>query len=367
LGLQNEIDRAFIKSLNSTANLPNLKLQAFPYPKITEDMFLTIAAATFPMLFVICMIMSVKNVIKNITIEIETSLKESMKMMGLSSSIHWFSWFTKCFIMMIIPFTINCILMTTNIISAIPMFAHSNALLIWILFVVYIVTVITFSFLMSVVFKKSSTAGNVGSLLFFIVILPYNYLGDNFHSFPYVLKALYCMLVNSNMGQALNFIMNAESLEQGVNFSTLFHRDVDLRFSFGEILFYMLVGSALMLLLTNYIERVFPGEFGIAEPFYYPLLPALNYLKKRMGYRELENEAILQERKVSNPDIEDEPENGKIGIKITNLSKKFGDKFAVNKLSLNMYEDQITVLLGHNGAGEKFLMILYLRKLKNIL
>lgn len=210
---------------------------------------------------------------------------------------------------------------------------------------------------MSVLFKKSSTAGNLGSLLFFIVILPYNYLSENFHAFPYIFKALYCMIVNTNMGQGLYLIMNVESREQGVHFSTLFHRDVDLKFSFGEILFYMLVGSALMLILTNYIERVFPGEYGISEPFYYPLMPVFNYLKKRMGYRTLENEAILQERKVSNSDIEDEPENGKIGIKITNLSKRFGDKYVVNKLSVNMYEDQITVLLGHNGAGEIFLKL----------
>lgn len=351
LMIQNEIDREFIRALKNTT-LPSLKLQAFPYPSITEDPFLTMAAAIFPVLFVLCMIMSVKNVIKNITVEIETSLKESMKMMGLSSSIHWFSWFTKCFIMLIIPFTINCILMTSKLVSEVPMFMYSNPILVWILFGTYIVSVIAFCFLMSAIFKKSSTAGNVGSLLFFIMILPYNYLMNNFHGFPYIIKAIYCMITNTNMGQALYFIMNIESREQGVNFSTLFHRDIDLRFSFGEILFYMLLGSALMLLLTNYIERVFPGEYGISEPFYYPLMPMLNYLKKRMGYRTLENEAILQERKVSNPDIEDEPENGKIGIKIQNLSKKYGHKYAVNKLSLNMYEDQITVLLGHNGAGK---------------
>ncbi len=346
LGIQNEIDRNFMKTLNASVNLPNLKLQAYPYPKIVEDLFLVFAAEAFPFLFVLCMIYSVKNTIKNITIEIESSLKESMKMMGLSSSIFWTSWLTKVFIMMIIPFTFNCILMTTTLISSIPLFAHSNPLLIWIFFVIYIFTVIAFCFLMSVLFKKSSTAGNIGSLLFFISILPYNYLHEKFHLFPYLLKAVYCMLPNTNMGQALYITMNLESQEQGVTFSSLFHRDIDLKFSFGEVLIFMIVGIFFILALTNYIERVFPGEFGIAEPFYYPILPIFYYLKKRIGYRTLENEAVLQERKVSNPDIEEEPENARIGIKINNLSKKFGEKYAVNKLSLNMFEDQITVLLG---------------------
>lgn len=64
VGFQNEIDRAFIKLLNSTADVPNIQFQAYPYPSIVEDMFLKFAAAAFPLLFVLCMLMSVKNIIK---------------------------------------------------------------------------------------------------------------------------------------------------------------------------------------------------------------------------------------------------------------------------------------------------------------
>jgi ATP-binding cassette subfamily A (ABC1) protein 3 len=40
-------------------------------------------------------------------------------------------------------------------------------------------------------------------------------------------------------------------------------------------------------------------------------------------------------------------------LKTDNLSKIYPDgKVAVQKLSLNMYKDQIFVLLGHNGAGK---------------
>lgn len=236
--------------------------------------------------------------------------------------------------------------MCTTLLTDKPMFQYSSALIIWLFFVIYISSVVTFSFLMSVLFKKSSTAGSIGSLIFFVTILPYNHFSENFHSFPYIIKALYCMIVNTNMGEAMNMALNMESNEKGVRFSNLFDRGIDLKFSFGELLIFMIIGAIIQMLLTNYIERVFPGEYGIAEPFYYPIKPILIYLKKRMGYRTLDNESILQERKVSNSDIEEEPDNLKIGIKINNLSKKYGEKYAVNKLSLNMYENQITVLLG---------------------
>ncbi|KAJ8935390.1 hypothetical protein NQ314_012806 [Rhamnusium bicolor] len=46
----------------------------------------------------------------------------------------------------------------------------------------------------------------------------------------------------------------------------------------------------------------------------------------------------------------------KKGIEIQNLTKKFGHKFAVNNLSLDIYQNQITVLIGPNGAGKSTTM-----------
>ena len=44
------------------------------------------------------------------------------------------------------------------------------------------------------------------------------------------------------------------------------------------------------------------------------------------------------------------------GIELINLTKKFGSKTVVNNLSMNIYQGQITVLLGHNGAGKSTTM-----------
>ncbi|GBN21317.1 ATP-binding cassette sub-family A member 3 [Araneus ventricosus] len=54
--------------------------------------------------------------------------------------------------------------------------------------------------------------------------------------------------------------------------------------------------------------------------------------------------------------FEEEPNNIPRGVIIENLSKEFrsgfATKMAVNDVSLNIYEGQITALLGHNGAGK---------------
>lgn len=236
--------------------------------------------------------------------------------------------------------------MTTNIISDKAMFARSNPIVIWTFLVVYIASVVTFSFFVAVFFQKSSTAANVGTLIFFLTILPFQYFGKKFHSFPYMLKALFSLIPNSNMATGVMILLNSEGNESGIGLMSLFKRNIDLKFSFGELLIFMIIGCILQMLLTVYVERVFPGEIGIASPWYFPIMPIVKFLKKQIGYDTLSNESVLQERKISHPDYEEEPENLRAGIRIVNLSKKFDNKFVVDKLCLNMYENQITILLG---------------------
>jgi hypothetical protein len=53
-------------------------------------------------------------------------------------------------------------------------------------------------------------------------------------------------------------------------------------------------------------------------------------------------------------------DNLRPGVEIKNLTKVFGTKYSVNEVSLNMYEGQITALVGHNGAG----LLYFIHKLK---
>ena len=52
--------------------------------------------------------------------------------------------------------------------------------------------------------------------------------------------------------------------------------------------------------------------------------------------------------------IEAEPKDKTIGVAIRDLQKKYSSakRNAVDGLSLNFYEGQITSFLGHNGAGK---------------
>ena len=141
----------------------------------------------------------------------------------------------------------------------------------------------------------------------------------------------------------------------GLRFGNIFTRPADIEFAFGEVVLVMIFTAVFHILLLIYIDQAFPGEFGIAKEWYFPLKPVLSLLKKkRVGYED-ENSSlssVIDYELNTSENFEDDPPCIKVGIQISNLSKSFGTKFAVKNLNLNMYEGQITILLGKNGAGK---------------
>ena len=126
----------------------------------------------------------------------------------------------------------------------------------------------------------------------------------------------------------------------------------------------MFFNNFIHLALTYYFENVMPGNHGIAKPWHFPFS---YFLPKRFSQVEsdmkLKNLSSSANESDKNIFIEDEAnyKSKNVGIKIQNITKTFKQlgkvKMAVNNLSLNIYEEQISVLLGHNGAGKRYFCI----------
>lgn len=84
----------------------------------------------------------------------------------------------------------------------------------------------------------------------------------------------------------------------------------------------------------------------IYQPWYFPFTKNFWCGPSSLSYSD-------QNCSNENPDhFEEDPTNLNCGIKAMNLRKLYSrKKVAVENFSINMYDDQITVLLGHNGAG----------------
>lgn len=289
------------------------------------------------------------NFLQNVAIERESQLKEAMRIMGLSNTLHWTAWLTSSFLLPIITYTLATIFLCVKMIGGQAIFQFSNFFLIWIFFIFYIVTAITFCFLISVIFKKASTAGRVGSILYVITYVFYYQFGDKFATFNYVVKILFCLPVNTGLGQGVSMILRLEQDRVGLQFSNFATHNNTFGFSVIEVVFSFVIASAIHMLLTIYIEQVFTGNVGVSKPWYFPILMVQQWFGKPMSN---EPNAIPAKSKLASQDYENDPQNLNVGIQIVELTKMFGKSTAVNQLSLNMYENQITVLLGHNGCGK---------------
>ncbi|CAL1281881.1 unnamed protein product, partial [Larinioides sclopetarius] len=99
-----------------------------------------------------------------------------------------------------------------------------------------------------------------------------------------------------------------------------------------------------------YFDAVWPWQPGVPKPFYFFLKGCWWKCGKEA------EESDVDEKELSSGFFEEEPSDASKGVVMKNLSKEFHtgltSKLAVNNVSLNIYEGQITALLGHNGAGK---------------
>ena len=72
-----------ISSNSSGSPLAGAKIQMkrFPYPPYTNDLFVNAIQINFPFIFVLSFVVTVLDIVKNVTVEKEKKLKESMKIM----------------------------------------------------------------------------------------------------------------------------------------------------------------------------------------------------------------------------------------------------------------------------------------------
>lgn len=281
--------------------------------------------------------------------------------MGLSRTIHWVSWYLKWIIMSLISYLFVTLFLCVPIIGDNAIFERSKFFLIYLFFFFYCSSVITFCFFVSVLFQRAPSVNAIGVTVFFVTYAPYYVYGSSFDTVEYALKWLMCLPVNTSLGIAVSIVLNLEANQVGLNFSNIFSHVPGFDFSFGETLCCLILSTVIHILITVYIEMVFPGEIGIPKPWYFPIQSILKMIRNDKETLDVHYSRGSIDAKIgiTFDNFEEEPKHLNATVRLENLTKYFGKNIAVDNLSLNMYQDQIFVLCGHNGAGENILIIFF--------
>lgn len=114
-------------------------------------------------------------------------------------------------------------------------------------------------------------------LVWFIIYVPYMILRPRYSSLSQTTKLLLCLLPNTAMSLGCQLISMFEGIGLGIQWKLLLKGvSPDDPFTFGHIFGMLLIDTLIFSLLTWYIEAVFPGDFGVPQPWYFPFLVSEN-------------------------------------------------------------------------------------------
>lgn len=230
-------------------------------------------------------------------------------------------------------------------------FTYSSATALWFFLLIYSITTITFCFMLSVFFSKANTAAAIAGLVWFLTYSPYTFIAQRYDQVSLGVKVALCLFSNTGMALGFNVVIRYEGTQEGLQWDNIFTPvSVDDEFHLGYVLIMLVIDAILYLFVALYVEKIFPGDYGVPEKWYFPF--TAKFWCNVPDYVGIYDSNGNSADRVSG-NFEIEPKNKTAGVQTRTLCKVFdNDKVAVEGLNLNMYEDQITVLLGHNGAGK---------------
>nr|XP_025035890.1 ATP-binding cassette sub-family A member 3 [Pelodiscus sinensis] len=276
-------------------------VRRFPYPPYVNDLFLLAIQNQLPLLLMLSFTYTSLNIVRAVVHEKEKKLKEYMRMMGLSNWLHWSAWFLMFFLFLLVSIFFVTVLFCVKVSQQGAVLTNSDPTLVFTFLAIFSISSISFSFMVSTFFSRANVAAAAGGFLYFFSYIPYFFISPRYDLMSHSQKLASCLI--SNVAMAM--------------------------------------GAQLL--------GMFEGKGEWQEPSYWCGTP-----QTALGKEKEEEED--PEKALKSQYIEEEPADLVSGIKIKHLSMVFkvGNKTreAVRDLTLNMYEGQITVLLGHNGAGK---------------
>uniref|UniRef100_A0A663DNJ2 P-type phospholipid transporter n=1 Tax=Aquila chrysaetos chrysaetos TaxID=223781 RepID=A0A663DNJ2_AQUCH len=341
--LQDMIEHGIIKT-QTNAEVPlGIYLQQMPYPCFVDDVFMITLNRTFPIFMVLAWIYSVSMTVKSIVLEKEMRLKEAMKNRGITNGVIWCTWFLDSFVMM----AVSTFLLTALIMSG-QVLHYSSPLLFFLFLLTFTTATIMQCFLFSTFFSKANLAAACSGVIYFTLYLPHIVCFVWQDRMTVNLKILASLVSQVAFGFGTEYLSRYEEQGLGLQWGNIRTSPLEGdEYSFLFSIKMMLFDAFLYGILSWYLDNVFPGDYGLPQPWYFPVQESY-WLGSRNPKAEKTATADV------NTFFEPEPTGLIPGVCIQNLVKIFANrpKPAIDGMNITFYEGQITAFLGHNGAGK---------------
>ncbi|XP_072526701.1 phospholipid-transporting ATPase ABCA1-like [Salminus brasiliensis] len=345
--LQDMLDRGLVQAQTGVRQTLGVYMQQMPYPCYVDDAFVSSISTILPMFLVLAFMYSVCQIIKGLVLEKELRLKEVLRAVGVQNGPLWFSWFIENMVLLAIP----CIVISVMVKYG-KVLRYSDPSVIFVFLLVFCMATVMQCFFISVFFSRANLAAACGGLIYFLLYLPHILCYAWRDVITFRAKLATSLLSCVAFGYGCENFARYEEQGVGIQWKNIWiSSQEDDPYSFIVSIIMMLIDTLLYWILTWYIENVFPGQYGIPKPWYFPFTSSYWCGTPVGSDAEPEPLDALEDQ---NGYLERPPSGLKAGVSIRKLVKvyKTGNKLAVDKLSLDFYQDHITSFLGHNGAGK---------------
>uniref|UniRef100_A0A7E4WE17 ABC transporter domain-containing protein n=1 Tax=Panagrellus redivivus TaxID=6233 RepID=A0A7E4WE17_PANRE len=335
LSFQRALDSIFLKMVGKPTDTP-VQLNRFPMPRFQIDGALMLINS-MPVLFVFLVIGVLLHTTKEIVSEKESGIRTHLLVMGLDSLAFYGSHFVIALIKIMIVMGISSIILARG-------FQHVSMFLFVPFCLLFSVAVILISILVSVCSRRTSVA----IVAMFVIWFGMYQLDDYLDLTPTRIGT--CFLGSLNVLSAFTLGIQAmgsfESRTIHLNWINVFAEST-VSFSIGCAFLMLIVDILIMLVLIYYFDNVWPTDDA---PRKHPLffLPCIGKQNWADAFNlDSDDNSFLDNI---------EPETGSYedaDISIRDVTKIYDNGHtAVDRLRFNAYRGQLTVLLGHNGAGK---------------
>ena len=233
--------------------------------------------------------------------------------------------------------------------------SYSHWSVIWVFLMLYGVSLISMGFMVSTWCDTSSATAAGTTVFVFIMYLPFSFIQQDIEGIPYIIKQLLSLSSPVAMSLGCTIISSWESRAIGLQWNNVWDRvSASDQTTMGSIFMLLIVDSLLYYIFARYVDLVKPGQWGAALPWNFCFMKS--YWRPQVDASTSRAVLTNESAALSEP----LPAGYRAGFRLFNATKSFMDKkerkIAVNNLSFVALEDQITVLLGHNGAGKSTTM-----------
>ena len=346
--------------LKNATNKNDIKLNfgilPMKYESYRTDSSHTFLAYIGPFFIFIAYIGHLSKYAYKMTLEKETKLKEGMKIMGLTDGIYFMSYFIQYIVIALFDAFINTLILL-NVFKQIPF------VVLFLMIFLFSMNIFALAFLFQSFINKAKETKIISIHLYIIMFFLCLLIADE--SSSYSLKVGLSLFPTIAIYNSFILLSKFESHFLPFHKNDIF--EIYTNYSIIIMIIMLLVDLIFYLFLGYYLQNVLPHNFGIRKPWYFIFkklfcikskeqVYSYNYQGKK-GNSNSENddkcENLPANENFQSEEIYKDMANPKDSFRIRNLVKKFDDgKAAVDHINLNLYKNEIFVLLGHSGSGK---------------